>query len=320
MKIIYYFFILIVQILSLFQFTISKKTRLKITKKKEPNALKFSEINRKCKSECSKLSKVYPCFCDLSCLQYGDCCKLIQKDCENYFEILLNQSISSTKDKNSTDYMEEYFLHKENRSIFNNNRTNNDNVIFNNQTIEKSKLEGKCCNESIAPFNCFCDSQCVINGDCCSDYSYCFKNNFLIEKNEKLSTNKRKLMHNSLYKRKDNIEVPKKHYNTSFGYIKNELYEKLGIIENNQTSYKIIFDNSTKINNDSKKINKLGLSNVNTLTPQIGMKYFNKLDNIGNPKTQIKNYTNDKVESFIKFDKTFMQRAPVEANIYFSKR
>jgi hypothetical protein len=124
-----------------------------------------------CGLECTKLEKVYGCFCDKQCLRYGDCCSLFMKNCTNYFSSIGCGSI-----------------------IRNNSTHPNQN---------KTEEEGSCCSTTV-PFDCFCDENCKKFGDCCNDFGKCtiteksnktISNSTTNEENWRLSTKKYRRKH-----------------------------------------------------------------------------------------------------------------------------
>ncbi len=326
MKTMTYFIIILVQVFLLFDITYLKKTESLLLIKNDPSSVKFSEVNRKCKAECSKLSKVYPCFCDLSCIEYGDCCKLFAKACENYFEVLLNHNKGQKPNKNNT-INETEFSSSANKSKAFGNSTQKYNSKHSNNTINAFDFDGKCCNDTIEPYNCFCDLQCIVNGDCCSDYNYCIKGNLLKENSMKISARKRQALDNELNNERinlrENYENNKMIYedsnNISFKNLKKKLYQKIGIKSLNKSSHEIFIRNKTE-HYDTKAVlgGNLGLYKVPTLTPQIGMKYISKVKGFDKNYTQlsIEGNMNNKNRSSVIYDYTLMKKAPVAANIY----
>ena len=120
-------------------------------------------------NECYKLSKIYSCYCDEKCFEFNDCCDLYLKDCENYFQILIerkkHQITNKTKRLNITNI---------NKKNFNLTRFD---INFSLQlNFTKKFFEGLCCDEAIEPFDCFCDEKCEYYLDCCSDFNICKKN------------------------------------------------------------------------------------------------------------------------------------------------
>jgi hypothetical protein len=101
--------------------------------------LVFSKkINTKkdsCMDECHKLKSIWNCYCDPICVDFNDCCNLYMRGCQDFFD-------SQTS-----------FPHR--------NRTN----------ISKN-VKGSCC-QSDSNLDCFCDSKCETNGDCCLDHKTC---------------------------------------------------------------------------------------------------------------------------------------------------
>ena len=100
-----------------------------------------------CDVECDKLSKIYGCFCDAECDRYNDCCKIYINKCENYFSELkkgLKFNHSSSQKK----------------------------IVSNNGKNNANSQSGSCCSD-LEPFGCFCDSRCLLFGDCCDDYKKC---------------------------------------------------------------------------------------------------------------------------------------------------
>jgi len=278
-----------------------------------------------CKFECDKLSKVYPCFCDISCIEYGDCCKLFALGCGNYFEFLLNstQKFNEYSNKNQNKSSAKFLGKNENSFIKASNITNK---TLNNTLGENIDHNGRCCLDGAEPFNCFCDGKCINNGDCCSDYDHCFNKFILSEKKIEMSTRKRRSLENinkrknknEFYYEKHNqiIEKPlkenKEYENFNFFNLKNMLYDK---ITNKVDDF--IRNLEIKNNNKSSEIlkeksggNRLKLYKVNTLTPQLEMIYLD--NNISIKKEK-------KLSNSLNYEKSFIKKSPVPAKIRIEK-
>ena len=143
----------------------------RINENKENNIL---ENPKNCIDECYKLSETYPCFCDSSCNEYGDCCKSFIKGCENnLFSITENSHLIKLPDNPVDKNITTKNIIKLNHTI------KNITKIKRLNNFVKVEYNGRCCDDRILPFDCFCDSKCLSNSDCCEDYEYCSKTNYL---------------------------------------------------------------------------------------------------------------------------------------------
>jgi len=300
----------------------------------KPNSILHND--ELCVFECKKLSKVYPCFCDLSCIEYGDCCKLYANGCENYFRKLASVNYN---EKNISDY-ESKILNISNINktfiIDNNNMTSFNKVIeknfvtdklpinvsMNKTAIEKYDHNGRCCNNEIGPFNCFCDSKCELSGDCCNDYKHCKMRNLLSEEVTHNSLIQRlnivsKNNNNNNYNSNDNNtklnfsnEFENIYFNKSreieqdFDIYNRDVKKVLDkrFISNKENVSEIIKSNkSSLLNNKKIHSKKLDLFKVNTLTPQLDMKYINISNDIYLENESMK-FSNSNINTLIKSD------------------
>ena len=106
----------------------------------------------------------------------------------------------------------------------------------------------------------------------------------------------------------------------SFKFMKRLLYEKLGIKQSNRTNFDIWTTNITKSEEKAGIGKKLGLYKVNTLTPQIGIKYLNKTEDYSKNITKISDFDKHNIKNarLINYDLILMKKAPVEAKISIS--
>lgn len=301
------FFIKII-LLSLFETKTAETQNINSIDLNKNNPSITFDIRKKCNSECNKLSKIYPCFCDLSCTEYGDCCKLFAKGCENYFFDLISEIklINVSNLKNNSNETTTYERGGKNYSFNMHNHLSYNITVNESNKISYIKYDhnGRCCHDKVEPFNCFCDSMCVKSGDCCVDYNYCLNKKLINDTMEKVSLRKRNL-HRSFRSKNyinnnfTNLKKNLKTYNEnviSFRNLKNVIYEKLGLLNNNnieenklikQNSQQknfssvdcIITNNTNPKNTDYQNKNPIGFANISTLTPQLDMKYiFNSFE------------------------------------------